>query len=84
MAYYKHTADVFCSFEFPLDMLRYDRCYPYDPADAARIGATLQREHDRDLPIKVATIREGKQEPWTKERWRSFSCVIKHRDTRKW
>ncbi len=75
---YEHTADISFSFEFPLDMLRYDQCYPSRGEDSARITTK-----DSELPVRVTTIRNTRMPPWTEGRWRSFGCAVRHVDTRK-
>lgn len=50
---------------FPYDMLRYDRCYPAGPGDAAAIKPThLWDERTICLFTEARTI--------TPDRWRSF------------
>jgi hypothetical protein len=57
---------------FPLDMLRYDGCYPVHPEDVDQIQQSLDPRWRRDrkeaFKIRMATY---KQIP-TKERWSSF------------
>jgi hypothetical protein len=44
---YKQTFTVEGCFNFPLDMLRYDRCTPYEQIDVDRVEASVR--HDRNL-----------------------------------
>jgi hypothetical protein len=76
MPMYKHTADISSGLEFPLDMLRYDQCYPDRGEDASRMAT-----QDPEAPIRVATVRNTRIPPWTDGRWRSFGCTVKHVDT---
>ena len=60
---------------FPIDMLRYDRCWPATQNDAAAIDRVLQprRVPMRDVPVGSSiTLRTGSESAPTIERWRSF------------
>ena len=68
--------------EFPLDMLRYDQCWPRGPEDAAKMEASYASElldvvKDHGLgrrTIDLATIiRPGYP---TVDRWASFGWVV--------
>ena len=73
--------------EFPLDMLRYDCCWPATGEDAAKLGRSIRGEYlseDKHPPIRVATYVRNKTEtkqPWTPERWGSFGCVLSDPNT---
>ena len=56
---------------FPLDMLRYDSCWPYSADDAARIEESLAR-----IERKVYTVRLSSYNAPTIARWNSFSWGI--------
>jgi hypothetical protein len=58
--------------QFPLDMLRYDSCWPESQADVTELGAT----HDRfaEKRARVVTLR-GLSEP-TEGRWQSFGWIV--------
>ena len=61
------------SSTFPIDMLRYDRCWPATTEDAVAIGTSLQRDRTRmERTIHLVGLR-----PPTIGRWQSFmwSCV---------
>ena len=65
---------------FPLDMLRYDGCWPASSEDVAKIALTLNGVgvgFDEVLAIRVKKYgaRRG-AEAWTKERWASFSVRL--------
>ena len=51
---------------FPLDMLRYEACWPATSSDAVAIGC--------DFETRTVTVRTlaTQEKPWTIERWRSF------------
>jgi hypothetical protein len=61
---------------FPLDMLRYDACYPYSGEDAAYMDRALDRDIPRAErtahPIKLAHVHIGAKWRPTSERWSSF------------
>ena len=52
---------------FPVDMLRYDTCYPHQPEDAAAI---LDKEMRK---VELVTLMNG--EP-TRARWESFGWMV--------
>lgn len=54
---------------FPLDMLRYDRCFPEGSDDAAQIGYTFEPDR-RKSEIQTITLI-GLSRP-TDARWSSF------------
>lgn len=55
---------------FPLDMLRYDQCFPFGPDDVANMDVGQRRE--------VRLVHYGEQRHWepTKDRWASFGWVV--------
>lgn len=54
---------------FPLDMLRYDACFPYEQTDSNRI-----ERHDRR---RIAFVRRGVNEgTGTAARWESFGWKV--------
>lgn len=74
MAFYRHTLEVTCRMAFPVDMLRYDRCYPTSEQDSGRIAWGTGARTPQGRTVKVETVRRGKGNPWTRERWMSFGC----------
>lgn len=72
---YLHIARVTTGFVFPEDMLRYDNAALYDhtlPEDGG---------DDRGLPVPpegllVYTDSANRKNPWTLDRWNSFSCTV--------
>lgn len=67
---------------FPIDMLRYDGCWPYSGQDAAAIEATMdpmERKRIRDMTddgcITVKLVKHSRQLP-TVERWRSLGWKV--------
>lgn len=66
---------------FPVDMLRYDRCFPRNSQDAARISSHCDpsvRREECDIEVcRYATSRR-EAENFTVDRWASFgwSCQV--------
>lgn len=59
---------------FPVDMLRYDHCWPRNSNDAAEMAASLMHF---DEPRK-RTVTLASQQPATEARWRSFGWTVDH------
>jgi hypothetical protein len=84
-----HEAEVIvrAGSVFPLDMLRYDSCWPSRSQDVGELAETLsvegrklQREAGGVVRIHVARTTPHKcNSVWTIERWRSFGVVLKPR-----
>ena len=60
-------------YRFPIDMLRYDCCYPQQQIDTAAIEKSLLRE--RPGPFKVTLASQIIYNP-TKDRWASFGWTV--------
>ena len=62
---------------FPIDMLRYDACWPASEHDAGLIAQTLEPGHAGAwcVAVEKRTARK-KEKAWTPERWRSFGCRV--------
>jgi len=58
---------------FPLDMLRYDMCYPYSQEDAAAIDSS---EFKPIRQVKLARIVRNKNIRPTEDRWSSFGWTV--------
>lgn len=62
--------------EFPMDMLRYDECYPVGPDDVAAIRATFDMSDDAPRgPYEVRLLHRGEGQGYPKPtvaRWNSF------------
>lgn len=74
---WKQTATVKGEGYFPLDMLRYDKCYPAGEEDSAAIAGTGERE------INVVHVSELRFSVFTPARWRSFGWEIVNVETEK-
>lgn len=60
-------------FRFPLDMLRYDACYPYSTEDATKISETFNTE----IPSQRRVIHlHSNINPPTAARWKSFGWTV--------
>ena len=58
---------------FPLDMLRYDACYPATSEDAVEIGGSMySRASQRLRTVRVRSVVK----PATAERWQSFGWKV--------
>jgi hypothetical protein len=86
MAAYWHQAEVtFRPGAFPLDMLRYDCCYPLGQES---VQDMLPRRRAIDpaytgppvppplVTITVQTVGFHKASPWTVERWATFGAIL--------
>ena len=79
---YEHEATVEVNGAFPVDMLRYDRCYPASEEDAKAIAQSLAGTEREPYRVTVKALSPSR-EHWTKARWRSFGAVVVKTVTRK-
>lgn len=82
MAKYYQTFTVETNFLFPIDMLRYDSCFPATEKDAGEIHKNLTA-NGSPLKVKVARYIDNKATKPTTARWDSFGCRISKIETRK-
>lgn len=66
-----HTFKVIGSGAFPLDMLRYDQCWPAGSEDAYAIEESLSRHGEERHTRRTITLNGCGIEPTT-GRWSSF------------
>ena len=63
---------------FPLDMLRYDRCYPRTQEDVAAISERVHpAQGNEEVEIELVSISKSKE--WVKpseDRWLSFQWPV--------
>lgn len=59
---------------FPLDMLRYDKCYPQSSVDVDKIHASIRREFDYYKADPFINLVSDKLP--TDGRWKSFGWKI--------
>jgi hypothetical protein len=67
---YNHSFVVEGYGSFPIDMLRYDSCFPASGEDVAR----MRDDHSR-RQVRLSAIWSRAYLP-TKDRWSSFSWVV--------
>ena len=79
MNLYRTHFNVIGSFDFPLDMLRYDSCFPADEDAAAAIGYSVHDRVKERLDIKLRKLHVGEDPLLTPDRWSSFLWVINRR-----
>ena len=73
---YIHEAKIQVKLgRFPLDMLRYDCCYPASQEDAEAM-AYYPDVKQAEKSIMVCKITDSKIDSFTPDRWRSFGCEI--------
>jgi hypothetical protein len=70
---------------FPLDMLRYDHCYPADSDDVARIHRSVDRRPNEPETGRITLHQRhpSKVHQLTPGRWASFGWVVTVLETRK-
>lgn len=62
---------------FPLDMLRYDACYPATGEDAKNMRASHDEVAKWTIFVKKNTSpKYAKGAVWTLARWESFHCTV--------
>ena len=61
--------------EFPVDMLRYDRCAPYTETDSYAIRNAIANAKG-PWEITVCRLVAKQTQLWTVARWRSFCANI--------
>jgi hypothetical protein len=66
---------VIGSSEFPIDMLRYDSCYPADTESALAIQRSLNAETGFTEPCSAKLIGQMRFGP-TVKRWESFGYRV--------
>ena len=76
MAIVIRRAEVTFMGSFPVDMLRYDSCWPARGEDASNIERSF---HVPQVECKVQLCKHAKKKDkaWTPARWKSFACSIK-------
>jgi len=77
MSLYRFTVEG--RLQFPLDMLRYDACYPSDSEDVHAIHATMDvksriEQSSRGVPFRITLVTRYPGP--TKERWSSFGWRV--------
>jgi DUF1680 family protein len=73
----RHKFTVRGKVTFPLDMLRYDCCYPATQEDVAKMAESLYTSDGCEIQLEA--FRDKKWQP-TKERWKSFLWEVIHHE----
>lgn len=67
-----HKASITAHGPFPIDMLRYDHCWPTTGEDAAKIE---ESKYGHGVTVMVTCHSDKRASPWTIARWQSFNCI---------
>jgi hypothetical protein len=59
---------------FPLDMLRYDSCWPSSPDDVSKIHASFIERDTYSITLSRTT--DSARSQWTADRWFSFGWAL--------
>jgi hypothetical protein len=62
--------------EFPVDMLRYDSCYPNSERDSSLITSTFDSWTKTPRERWSICVKSASENPWTFGRWSSFGVNI--------
>lgn len=70
--FYYHEFEVEGQGRFPIDMLRYDRCFPVTEADSRKIYDTKSRQYNK---ILLGAFAHRGWMP-TSFRWKQFGWLV--------
>jgi hypothetical protein len=75
---YQHEITVQGTGPFPLDMLRYDACWPRTQSAVDAIHASIQgpRITEKEYTVELACVSNTKLSCWATERWASFGWAV--------
>jgi hypothetical protein len=83
MPIYIHEATVETIMDFPIDMLRYDSCFPADQNsvnEMVEMGNVHLRNEKRKeggkWRINIRKLSSSKTHGFTEARWKSFQCKL--------
>jgi hypothetical protein len=76
MKRYIQTFEVRGKLSFPLDMLRYDACFPLDQESVANLNRALEHGSREEWVVKMCRYAEDKGSLPTFDRWRSFGVSV--------
>lgn len=77
--------EVHGKYPFPIDMLRYDSCYPADPTAVGRMAEAIVGPAP-DMPFRdrpIFNVRLLSHRAPTVDRWRSFGWFVEGLEERK-
>jgi len=60
---------------FPIDMLRFDECWPASVEDSSRLSNTFGFRHGRRVRWTLTMVSNRQNVP-TVDRWLSFACEV--------
>lgn len=66
-------------FSFPIDMLRYDGCYPATESDSNKIIWSITDDGSLSVnALEIKLVRAGAEKNWwpTGDRWQSFGWYV--------
>lgn len=75
MRLHRFTVEGFPDAGFPIDMLRFDTCWPRSQEDAEKIATQLTARGTEIEAGRVRVTLSGMQEP-TLARWKSFGWSV--------
>jgi hypothetical protein len=78
MSLFLHEATVRGRGNFPVDMLRYDSCYPKSESDSFVILRTLNEDLRERVEVVIMKLADHAlpSSVWTEARWESFGWEI--------
>lgn len=82
---YEHEATVEVRGPFPLDMLRYNRCWPVSEEDVQAMIRSLASPPKQPYRVTLKALSRS-AEHWAKARWESFGATVvatKRQDVRR-
>jgi len=79
---YYQTFVVETNFNFPIDMLRYDCCFPDTEKDSGLIDRSLTSPGMNRIKVKISRFVNTKNQVPSIERWFSFGCQISEVEVR--
>ena len=79
---YLHEATVHVRGRFPVDMLRYDSCFPATAEDASAITDSVRERPRGTGRVRLQAFSKNKIH-WTPARWKSFCAEIVASSARK-
>jgi len=78
MSIYRHEFQVRGSLAFPLDMLRYDQCYPAIEEETHEIAHSIDMAHQGIKQFTIKLVHYDARAKWepTAARWQSFGWQV--------
>lgn len=73
---YLHEATFKGRGYFPVDMLRYDSCWPATQEDASHLVIDIRVKDDTVITVRRWSDKRGSAEAWTPKRWESFGWKL--------